>query len=41
MSERVHGLLERVRTVTEDEAPPIQERQGIRPLPGSTDCPGG
>lgn len=36
MSERVHGLLERVRTVTEDEAPPVQERQGIRPLPGST-----
>jgi hypothetical protein len=32
----VHGSLERVRAVTEDEAPPTTEPQGVRPLPRST-----
>jgi len=36
MSELVHGPLERVRTVSEDESPPTQEPQGVRPLPAST-----
>lgn len=36
MSDRVHGLLERVRAVSADEPPPTAERHGVRPLPGST-----